>query len=83
MGNRIGPYGAVGLLSGPDAKFDWARRVALVADARNTDCGYPSSVPLEDGRLLTVYYATQATEHTEWGVHCAAVVYPVPDAAAQ
>lgn len=80
VGNRIGPYGAVGLIGGPDAKFDWSRRVTLVSDARTTDCGYPSSVLLNDGRLLTVYYATQATKHTDWGVHCGALVYSVPEA---
>lgn len=81
VGNRIGPFGAAGLVSDSSGRFDWAQRTTLVNDARNTDCGYPSSVLLDDGRLLTVYYATQAIEHPEWGVHCGALIYPVPPAA--
>jgi len=49
-----------------------------VNDAPEADCGYPSSVMLKDGRVLTVYYAVQSKEHTKWGVHCGAVRYKVP-----
>jgi hypothetical protein len=34
----------------------------LADDSDTEDCGYPSTVQLEDGSLLTVYYATRQTE---------------------
>jgi hypothetical protein len=34
----------------------------LADDSVTEDCGYPSTVQLEDGSLLTVYYATRQTE---------------------
>ena len=78
IGNRIGPYGVVGIVRGADGHFDWAGRTTLVNDARSTDCGYPSSVALPRGRVLTVYYATQVADHPEWGVHCGALIYTIP-----
>jgi hypothetical protein len=77
-GYRVGPFGVRGLVGDPDGTFDWERRFVLVNDAVSGDCGYPSSVLLKDGRVLTVYYATQSKEHPDWGVHCGAVTYPVP-----
>jgi hypothetical protein len=75
VGNRIGPFGVVCLVSDQNGEFDWQNRFAIVNDALTRDCGYPSSVLLKDGRVLTVYYATKVKDHPEWGVHCGAVVY--------
>lgn len=80
VGNRAGPLGVSALVSDRQQQFDWARRFTLVDDAASTDCGYPSSVTLPDGRALTLYYATRAKERPEWGVHCGAVAYDVPAA---
>jgi hypothetical protein len=77
-GYRVGPFGVRGLLGNREGKFDWDRRFVLVNDAVSADCGYPSSVLLKDGRVLTVYYATRSKEHSDWGVHCGAVTYRVP-----
>jgi BNR repeat-like domain len=78
VGNRVGPFGVLGLVSDRQQQFDWSRRFTLVDDALSGDCGYPSSVKLAGGLALTVYYATRAKEHPEWGVHCGAVVFDVP-----
>ncbi|MDH7571491.1 MAG: sialidase family protein, partial [Armatimonadota bacterium] len=78
VGNRLGPLGVSAMVAGPDAAFDWQRRFPLVEDAVSTDCGYPSSVLLKDGRVLALYYATGVKEHPEWGVHCGAVTFRVP-----
>lgn len=78
LGNRIGPFGVVGMVSDAHGNFDWSHRFALVTDAATGDCGYPSSVALKDGRALTVYYATKVKDHPEWGVHCGAVLYQIP-----
>jgi hypothetical protein len=77
-GYRVGPFGARGVVGDADGAFDWERRFVLVDDAVSADCGYPSSVLLRDGRVLTVYYATGSKEHADWGVHCGAVAYRVP-----
>ncbi len=77
-GYRVGPFGVRGLIGDKRGRFDWQRRFLLVNDATNRDCGYPSSVLLEDGRVLTVYYAVGRKDHPTWGVHCGAVTYKVP-----
>jgi hypothetical protein len=65
-------------LDDAEGHFDWTQRFTLVSDAISADCGYPSSVVLKDGRVLTVYYATRAQNEPEWGVHCGAVIYQPP-----
>jgi hypothetical protein len=77
-GYRAGPFGVRGLVGDKDGKFDWKQRFVLVNDASGADCGYPSSVVLKDGRVMTVYYAVKSKEHPKWGVHCGAVTYKVP-----
>jgi hypothetical protein len=77
-GYRVGPFGVRGLVGDREGHFDWQRRLVLVNDATNGDCGYASSVLLKDGRVLTAYYAVGSKEHPGWGVHCGAVTYQVP-----
>ena len=78
IGNRIGPFGVVGIIGTPDGDFDWDDRFTLVDDAISRDCGYPSSLVLKDGRLMTLYYATRSKEEAAWRVHCGAVIYERP-----
>ena len=78
MGDRRKPYGVLGIVGDNEGRFDWERRFSLVTDAVSGDCGYPTSVVLRDGRVLTAYYATRVTEHPKWGVHCGAVVFQPP-----
>jgi hypothetical protein len=80
VGNRVGPFGVVGLVSDRRQQFDWSQRFTLVDDALSGDCGYPSSVKLSGGRAVTFYYATRAKEHPEWSVHCGVVAFDVPAA---
>jgi murein DD-endopeptidase MepM/ murein hydrolase activator NlpD len=75
MGDRRKPFGVLAIVGDRDGRFDWNNRFSLMNDAVSADCGYPSSVVLHDGRLLTTYYATRVTEHPEWGVHCGALLY--------
>ena len=65
------------MIGTPD-KLDWADHFTLADTATNTDCGYPSSVVLNDGSVLTVYYAVGDKEHADWGEHCAAVRFEPP-----
>jgi hypothetical protein len=77
-GYRVGPFGVRGLVGDKGGAFDWEKRFVLVNDATNTDCGYPSSVALKDGKVLTLYYAVGSKDNPKWGVHCGAVTYQVP-----
>lgn len=74
-GDRRGPFGVRAVPGDASGKFDWIASIPLVTDAISSDCGYPGSVLLKDGRVLTVYYATGSKEHPEWGTHCAAVTW--------
>jgi hypothetical protein len=78
MGCRQAPMGVVGIVSDAHGHFDWEKRFALVTDAVSADCGYPSSVALTDGRVLTMYYATGAKDQPTWHIHAGAVVYRPP-----
>lgn len=78
LGDRVGPFGVLGIVSDARGNFDWEKRFALVTDALSADCGYPSSIALKDGRALTLYYATRAKEEPKWGVHCGALTYSIP-----
>ncbi len=79
VGNRIGPYGVLGIVGTKGGEFDWKKRFSLVDDAISRDCGYPSTVVLKDGRVLTLYYATRVKEQAAWRVHCGAIFYRGPD----
>jgi photosystem II stability/assembly factor-like uncharacterized protein len=78
-GDRRNPFGAVGVIGTAD-KLDWANHFKLSDAATNLDCGYPSSVVLKDGRVLTAYYAVGDKQHADWGEHCAALIYEAPKA---
>jgi Neuraminidase (sialidase) len=77
VGDRRKPYGVRGIVAAPD-KLSFANAFKIVDTAAITDCGYPSSVVLKDGRVLTVYYAVGDKSHPDWGTHCGAAVYEVP-----
>lgn len=76
-GDRRNPFGVQGIVGTSDT-LKWTGAFQLVDSATNTDCGYPSSVALKDGRVLTVYYAVADKAHAAWGVYCAAATYDPP-----
>ncbi len=55
IGYRKGPYGII-LLFSRDEGVTWEDGGFLVDDSPNGDVGYPSTVELADGSLMTVYY---------------------------
>jgi len=58
-GHRRDPVGNLARLSS-DAGRSWSEPMTISDDATSTDLGYPSTVQLEDGTLLTVWYENQA-----------------------
>lgn len=77
VGYRVGPFGVRALIGDREGAFHWPTRLLLENELSSRDCGYPSSVLLKDGRLLTVYYGRSQVNRA-WGVHCAAVTYRLP-----
>jgi hypothetical protein len=77
-GYRAKPFGARALLSA-DGGRTWLRdsEIILADWAENWDCGYPSTVRLADGRLLTALYST-AGQGDAWsckGARCHVLVW--------
>jgi hypothetical protein len=76
-GDRRNPYGVRGVI-GTAETLDWANSFLLSDSATHYDCGYPSSVVLKDGRVVTIYYAIGDKEHADWGTHAAALTFTPP-----
>ena len=55
-GYRRAPYGERACVSEDGVHWDPANEVVLRSDADSSDLGYPASLELEPGRILTVYY---------------------------
>lgn len=73
-GHRIFPYGCRARISS-DRGRTWSDETIIASDALNWDCGYPSSVALDGGDILSVYYATADRARPELGVHCMGVIW--------
>lgn len=54
-GRRYEPYGEFAVVSF-DGGETWPKKYTIFPDAPDPDLGYPSSVELPDGKILTVYY---------------------------
>ena len=84
-GHRNPPFGVRARVSRDGGETWDDRRITLVDEATNRDCGYPSSVQLDDGTILTAYYALESAgpfQHVAGqpvGVHAAVVRYTEDD----
>jgi len=62
-GNRVEPLGVQAMLSGDYGKtWDRDHRTAIAWISLSTDCGYPSSIQLDDGTIVTMYYSVGTKE---------------------
>ena len=77
-GNRLKPKG-IDVRFSDDEGADWSEPLR-VADFQK-DGGYPSSLQLPDGRVLTVYYASQVEGHDRY--HMGVVVWDPASAQAR
>lgn len=60
-GERNRPYGVRAKIS-RDLGLSWEpETIVLVADAENTDCGYPSSAEIGPGKIVTLYYGVNGS----------------------
>lgn len=56
-GRRKQPYGIMAMISS-DGGVTWKKDFRLYKNTASDDIGYPSTIELEDGILLTAFYAT-------------------------
>jgi hypothetical protein len=64
-GYRRPPYGVRACLSHDDGvTWDLQHELVIRSDGLHTDLGYPSSVQLESGQILTVYYFHEPGENS-------------------
>ena len=79
FGERNAPHGAVAMLSHDEGKtWDPKTRMVLADDAPLFDCGYPSSVQLPDGRIITVYYKVMDAATAPASTSLNAVIWRLP-----
>jgi hypothetical protein len=78
-GERNAPRGIHALLSRDGgATWDKANPTVLASDAPNVDCGYPSSVELSNGRILTIYYQVDDAKNTPASAKAKSIIWQVP-----
>jgi hypothetical protein len=63
----------------PDGRaWDQSKKIVLADDAPNGDCGYPSSVEVAPGKVVTLYYQVDDTKDAPASSSSRAVVWDVP-----
>jgi hypothetical protein len=78
-GERNAPRCARAIVSHDNGKtWDKGKIVSLASDASNTDCGYPSSAQLSDGKILTVYYQVDDPKNAPASAKAKAVIWQSP-----
>ena len=77
-GDRRPGIEGVGVRISRDGGATWTPYSRPVARSLHGDCGYPSTVRLPDGRLLTAYYSKQTATHPRY--HMGVVFWRVEDA---
>lgn len=70
FGRRIRPFGCGGLVSEDGGRsWDRSHEALLAGDgARNTDLGYPSTVQLADGTIVTALYYASGSQMSDDGL---------------
>lgn len=60
-GRRKQPYGIMAMVSRDDGQ-SWEKDIRLFENTASDDIGYPSTIELGDGTLLTVFYSRESEE---------------------
>lgn len=72
-GNRKKNEYGVAVKVSKDNGVTWSTEKIVISDLTSSDCGYPSSVQLKDGSILTAYYAKGHPVHDRY--HMGTVVW--------
>tara|TARA_B100000676_G_C18064745_1_gene840161 strand:+ start:36 stop:1139 length:1104 start_codon:yes stop_codon:yes gene_type:complete len=75
-GVRVGTRRGVCAKFSSDEGFTWSAPVRLSDTVGTADCGYPSSVQLANGNIVTAWYSKHSTEHE--GYHMGTTVWQAP-----
>ena len=73
FGNRKAGQNGVAVKISKDNGRTWGETKLLFGDLASGDCGYPASVQLDDGSLMTVYYANGTQAHSRY--HMGTVIW--------
>lgn len=73
FGNRAQGKNGVAVKVSKDNGITWERERYLITDLKSGDCGYPASVQLDDGSLMTVYYSNGTQAHSRY--HMGTVIW--------
>jgi len=75
-GVRNKPMGAAAITSKDNGRtWDKEGKIILEGGAPNTDCGYPSSVQLQDGSVVTLYYQVDDPNNALATAKCKKVIW--------
>jgi hypothetical protein len=78
-GERNAPFGVEAILSHDGGKtWDSSTKVKLASDSSNRDCGYPSSVQLPNGKIVTLYYQVDDAQNTPASAKAKSIVWAAP-----
>ncbi|HRU05282.1 MAG TPA: sialidase family protein [Candidatus Brocadiia bacterium] len=78
-GIRTRGFYGVGALISPDSGARWEAAMTLVDLPEAVDGGYPASVELDDGQILTAYYASGVPYHQRY--HMGVVLWSIEEQA--
>ena len=77
-GERNPPRGTRAILSADGRSWDNSKPIVLADDAPVVDCGYPSSVEVAPGRIVTLYYQVDDPKNALATSSSRAVLWTVP-----
>jgi Neuraminidase (sialidase) len=78
-GERNKPFGVEAMFSRDRGKtWDKASKTILANDAASTDCGYPSSVQLPNGSIVTMYYQVDDPHNAPASAKARAIIWSLP-----
>lgn len=79
-GERNKPFGVEAIISRDQGKtWDKTSQTMLADDAASTDCGYPSSVQLPNGKIVTIYYQVDDPHNAPASAKAKAIVWSIPN----
>ena len=73
FGNRKKGANGIAAKTSKDDGKTWSETEQILDDLASFDCGYPASVQLEDGSIMTVYYANANAVHQRY--HMGTVIW--------
>ncbi len=78
FGQRNAPRGVHAMISPDGRKWDKSKRLILADNSPNGDCGYPSSVEVGKGSVVTLYYQVDDLQNAPATSSSRAVMWEVP-----